>query len=127
MDYYQAQYYNEALLHFGVKGMKWGVRKAAKALGDRTKTMSRAVVNASTHPILSKKTLNKMNKNASLKTKIRRSVIGYSTKEVKAYNRSMKKSIIASKKKKLERLTAPKKQKSTLIKVVKSRKKKKRK
>ena len=91
MEEYKAQYYNDALLHYGVKGMKWGVRKAAKALGDRTKTMSRAVVNTYTHPILSKKTLNKMNKNASLKTKIRRGVIGYSTNEVKAYNKDVKK------------------------------------
>ena len=103
MNNYQAQYYNEALLHYGVKGMKWGVRKAAKGLGDRAKTMPRAMVNTYTHPILSKKTIDKMNKNAPRKTQIRRRVIGYTTKEVKAYNRAMKKAKIASKKKKKKR------------------------
>lgn len=28
MEDYKAQYYNEALMHYGVKGMKWGVRRA---------------------------------------------------------------------------------------------------
>ena len=38
MNYYQAQYYNEALLHFGVKGMKWGVRKKRDTKGQRRKS-----------------------------------------------------------------------------------------
>ena len=33
MEDYKAQYYSEALLHFGVKGMRWGVRR--KRLGNR--------------------------------------------------------------------------------------------
>lgn len=34
MEDYKAQYYNEALQHYGVKGMKWGVRRkrATKAI-----------------------------------------------------------------------------------------------
>lgn len=34
MEDYKAQYYNEALQHYGVKGMKWGVRRkrATKAV-----------------------------------------------------------------------------------------------
>lgn len=35
MDYYTAQYYDEALLHYGVKGMRWGVRKKRETKGRR--------------------------------------------------------------------------------------------
>ena len=35
---YQAQYYNEALLHYGVKGMRWGVRKKRETKGRRRKS-----------------------------------------------------------------------------------------
>ena len=99
MEDYKAQYYNEALLHYGVKGMKWGVRRraimavgrVAKPISDRTRVSTRAAVNSLSHPILSAKTLNKMNKNASFKTKLRRNMIGYSTKELNAYNKDVKK------------------------------------
>lgn len=30
MESYKAQYYNEALMHDGIKGMKWGVRRASR-------------------------------------------------------------------------------------------------
>lgn len=33
MEDYKAQYYSEALLHFGIKGMKWGARR--KRLSNR--------------------------------------------------------------------------------------------
>lgn len=38
MEDYKAQYYNEALLHYGVKGMRWGVRKKRETKGRRRKS-----------------------------------------------------------------------------------------
>lgn len=35
MDDYKALYYNDALLHYGVKGMKWGVRRKIRKLDKR--------------------------------------------------------------------------------------------
>lgn len=44
MEYYQAQYYNEALLHYGVKGMKWGVRRRQRQTARRIKKLDKRVV-----------------------------------------------------------------------------------
>lgn len=38
MDNYTAKYYDEALLHYGVKGMRWGVRKKRETKGRRRKS-----------------------------------------------------------------------------------------
>lgn len=44
MEYYQAQYYNEALMHYGVKGMKWGVRRRQRQTARRIKKLDKRVV-----------------------------------------------------------------------------------
>ena len=44
MEQYQAQYYNEALLHYGVKGMKWGVRRRQRQTARRVKKLDKRVV-----------------------------------------------------------------------------------
>lgn len=91
MEDYKAQYYNEALIHYGVKGMKWGVRKQraknyVRALGG---TMSRRAM----HPYKTKNAIKEMNKGANFKTKLRRSTIGFSTKELKSLNKNVDKSV----------------------------------
>lgn len=44
MEYYQAQYYNEALMHYGVKGMKWGVRRRQRQTTRRVKKLDKRLV-----------------------------------------------------------------------------------
>lgn len=44
MEQYQAQYYNEALLHYGVKGMKWGVRRRQRQTARRVKKLDKRIV-----------------------------------------------------------------------------------
>lgn len=44
MEYYQAQYYNEALMHYGVKGMKWGVRRRQRQTARRVKKLDKRLV-----------------------------------------------------------------------------------
>lgn len=44
MEQYQAQYYNEALMHYGVKGMKWGVRRRQKQTARRVKKLDKRIV-----------------------------------------------------------------------------------
>ena len=41
MEDYKAQYYNEALLHYGVKGMRWGVRKARDTVKNQIKSTNK--------------------------------------------------------------------------------------
>ena len=48
---------DDVLLHFGTKGMKWGVRKAARAAVN----FGKIYANAYTHPILSTHARNKTN------------------------------------------------------------------
>lgn len=43
MEHYQAQYYNEALLHYGVKGMKLGVRRRQRQTARRVKKLDKRV------------------------------------------------------------------------------------
>ena len=45
-EYYSVQSYNDVIQHFGIKGMKWGVRKTLKTVG-------RMAGNALRHPNLS--------------------------------------------------------------------------
>lgn len=44
MEQYQAQYYNEALMHYGVKGMKWGVRRRQRQTARRVKKLDKRIV-----------------------------------------------------------------------------------
>lgn len=41
MEEYKAQYYNEALLHYGVKGMKWGVIRSKARRASRNRRLSK--------------------------------------------------------------------------------------
>ena len=83
MEDYKAQYYNEALMHYGVKGMKWGVRrkriaaavkKSAKTYGNFQKERLKAFGNAYTHPIMTSRAMHKNMKNDKLRTKLRKQV-----------------------------------------------------
>lgn len=91
MEYYQAQYYNEALMHYGVKGMKWGVRK--QRLKNYVKASGRVMANRYRHPIATQKAINKMNRYSSAKTVLRRSTLGYTKKEFDSINKAVSKSV----------------------------------
>ena len=105
MEDYKAQYYNEALMHYGVKGMKWGVRrkratkaikKAAKATKDYAKEYGKAYANNYMHPLMTNKALK--NRNAYRK---RNNVKGVflTTKDFKAINKDVRSQKLAKKKK----------------------------
>lgn len=67
---YQAQYYNEALLHYGVKGMRWGVRKKRETKGRRRKSKK--------DDVKEKRYVKKATKQASTKgTKVALSAIAF--------------------------------------------------
>lgn len=67
---YQAQYYNEALLHYGVKGMRWGVRKKRETKGRRRKSKK--------DDVKEKRYVKKATKQASTKgTKVALSAISF--------------------------------------------------
>lgn len=111
MNYYQAQYYNEALLHFGVKGMKWGVRrkriasavkKSAKTYGNFQKERLKTLGNSYIHPIMTSRALSNNMKNDKLRTKLRKSL--YLTgNEYKSINRDVKKLAADAKLKRVDR------------------------
>lgn len=106
MEDYQAKYYDEALLHYGVKGMKWGVRKASRAVKNNIKASGRTTANSLRHPIETQKARVRFNKGAPLKTKLRRNMVGYTTKELNAFNKDVAKSVSASKKMKRKKKVA---------------------
>lgn len=109
MDDYKAQYYNEALLHFGVKGMKWGVRrkrmaaavkKSAKTYGNFQKERLKTLGNSYTHPIMTSRALSNNMKNDKLRTKLRKQL--YLTgNEYKSINRDVRRQKLAKRKQKL--------------------------
>ena len=80
-----------ALSHFGVPGMKWGVRKAAKAVGRYAKETGKLNINAYAHPILTRKALYKELRSDSFGKGLRKSLIGRSTKEMAALNNDVAK------------------------------------
>ena len=105
MEDYKAQYYNEALMHYGVKGMKWGVRrkriaaavkKSAKTYGNFQKERLKAFGNAYTHPIMTGRAMRKNMKNDKLRTKVAKinahagRDTSLSTKEMNAINEAVK-------------------------------------
>ena len=95
MEYYQAQYYNEALMHYGVKGMKWGVRRkrianAAKTAKNYGKEYGKAWVNVGVHPVRTIAAHGGLNRNARMKTVLRRSLGIHSRKELEAINKDVR-------------------------------------
>lgn len=104
MEDYKAQYYNEALLHFGVKGMKWGVRRARLAKLSRRmskhgtdairygKAFGRTYVNLYAHPQFSTKALTKAHTGKPLKAK-----------ELERVNADVKRQIAAKKQKRMDK------------------------
>ena len=83
----------EYIIHHGVKGMKWGVRRAAKANG-------RAIINTYRHPLRTMAATSAMSARDGVRTTLRRNAVGYKTKELEEINRrvaKMNKSAKASK------------------------------
>ena len=81
----------KALSHYGVPGMKWGIRRAASAVGRYAKETVKLNKNAYVHPILTRKALLKEAGKGSLGTAIRKGVIGRSTKELESLNKDVAK------------------------------------
>lgn len=101
MEDYKAQYYNEALLHYGVKGMRWGVRRkraaaavknAAKTYGKFQKERLKTLGNSYTHPIKTNQAISRNMKNDKIHTQLRKSL--YRTgNEYKSINKDVEKSV----------------------------------
>lgn len=107
MEYYQAQYYNEALMHYGVKGMKWGVRR--KRAANYLKESGKLIYNKVRHPIRSDIAMDEINRGARLKTIARRSLVSklriplYSGKELANMNKNIKQQNIDMRNKRIAR------------------------
>lgn len=101
MEDYKAQYYNEALLHYGVKGMRWGVRRkraaaavknAAKTYGKYQKERLKTLGNSYMHPIKTNQAISRNMKNDKIRTKLRKTL--YRTgNEYKSINKDVEKSV----------------------------------
>lgn len=101
MEYYQAQYYNEALQHYGVKGMKWGVRR--KRAANYLKESGKLLYNKVRHPIRSDIAMDEIDRGARLKTIARRSLLMYSGKEFANMNKNIKQQNIDMRNKRIAR------------------------
>lgn len=101
MEYYQAQYYNEALQHYGVKGMKWGVRR--KRAANYLKESGKLLYNKVRHPIRSDIAMDEIDRGARLKTIARRSLLMYSGKELANMNKNIKQQNIDMRNKRIAR------------------------
>lgn len=88
MEEYKAQYYNEMLQHFGVKGMKWGVRR--KRAANYAKQGGKAIYNKYRHPIRSKIARAELNRNTRFKTIARRNLPLYSGQELAKINENVR-------------------------------------
>lgn len=89
MEYYQAQYYNEALQHYGVKGMKWGVRR--KRAAAYLKEVGAGMRNNAAHPRITSKQIKALKKGKKFKTKARMSTLGFNAKELNTINKGVAK------------------------------------
>ena len=101
MEYYQAQYYNEALQHYGVKGMKWGVRR--KRAANYLKESGKLLYNKVRHPIRSNIAMDEIDRGARLKTIARRNLLMYSGKELANTNQNIKQQNIDMRNKRIAR------------------------
>lgn len=101
MEYYQAQYYNEALMHYGVKGMKWGVRR--KRIGNYVKEGGKLLYNRVRHPIRSDIAMGELDRNTRLRTIARRNLLVYSGKELANLNKNIKQQNITMRNKRIAR------------------------
>lgn len=90
------------LRHFGVKGMKWGVRKA---VGEYASAVGQGVKDSYAHPILSDRAFKEsVAASGSTKTKARRLLVYSKTSEIKDMNARTAK-LIAAKKQKMSDMT----------------------
>lgn len=91
MEDYKAQYYNEALIHYGVKGMKWGVRR--KRAAAYRKEVGAVMRNNAAHPRITSKQIKALKKGKKFKTKARMSTLGFNAKELSTINKGVAKGV----------------------------------
>ena len=82
-----------ALSHFGVPGMKCGVRKAASAAGRYAKEAGKLTKNSYVHPILTTKAASASISKDKLGTRLRRTTIANTTKELADINQRVDKAV----------------------------------
>jgi len=87
-----------ALSHFGVPGMKWGVRRAANGVRNQIGEAYKMQRNSLMHPFVTQKATYDSLKKGNIKTNIRRTMIFQKTSEIKDINDRVK-SILANKQK----------------------------
>lgn len=85
--YHYDENVDEFLAHYGVKGMKWGVRKAVDTAGNRIRTTAKYQANSLRNPFLTSRATRESMKTGSAGTQARRALVYQKTSEVADINK----------------------------------------